>query len=71
MCLVERYQLRLPCRADQLLAGNRRVADERLQRCLGAGPQIDDVRREILGIARSLEVRENGADPVQSGERRL
>jgi hypothetical protein len=31
MRLIERYQLRLPRRADQLLAGERRVADQRLQ----------------------------------------
>jgi hypothetical protein len=71
MSLVECYQLRLPRRPDKLLACKRRVANERLQRRFGASPQINDVRSEIFGIARSLEVGENGANPVQSGERRL
>jgi len=54
MSLVERDQLGLPRGADQLLTAERRVADQRLQCCFAAGPEIDDVRREIFGIARSL-----------------
>jgi len=66
---LEGDQLRLAGSADQLLAGERRVADQGLERRLGAGSQIDDVGSEIFGRARSLEVSENGANPVQCGER--
>jgi hypothetical protein len=51
MRLVERDQLGLPRGADQLLATERRVADEGLQRCFDAGPEIDYVRGEIFGSA--------------------
>jgi hypothetical protein len=69
--LVERDYLGLSCGANQLLPRERRIADQRLQRCLGACPEIDDVRSEIFGCAGCLEMRENRTNPVQSAERRL
>jgi hypothetical protein len=57
MRLLERYQLRLSGGANQLLASERRVANECLKRALDASPEIDDVRGEIFRVAWGLEVR--------------
>src|SRR6202162_6610648 len=71
MRLLEGYQLRLARATNQLLTGERRVTDECLERALDAGPEIDYVGGEIFRIACSFEVRENGADAIQRGERGL
>ena len=71
MRLIERDGFSLASRANELLAGERRIAYQRLQRSLSASPEIDYVGGEIFGVAWGIEVRENGAYAVQSGERRL
>jgi hypothetical protein len=41
--LLERYQLGLARRANQLLSGERGISDESLERALRACPEINDV----------------------------
>jgi hypothetical protein len=41
--LVQRHQLGLTRCANQLLSGERGIADERLERAFGPSPEIDDV----------------------------
>jgi hypothetical protein len=65
--LVQRYQFRLTRRPDQLLSGKRGIADERLERAFGAGPQIDDVGCQIFRGALFVEVSQNGAHAIERG----
>jgi hypothetical protein len=69
--LIERDGFSLASGANELLAGERRISNQRLECCLSTDPEIDDVGGKIFGVARRIEVRENGANAVQSGERRL
>jgi hypothetical protein len=69
--LIERNGFSLASGANELLARERRISDQRLECSLSASPEIDDVGGEIFGVAWGIEVRENGANAVQSGERRL
>ena len=70
MGLIERDELGLARRANQLLAGERSVADECLERRLGARPEIDDVGGEIFGRPGFIEVSQYGSGAVQRGDER-
>lgn len=65
MRLIERDQLRLASGANQLLARERRVADESLEGAFDSGPQIDNVGGEIFRRTRLIEVSQDGARAIQ------
>jgi hypothetical protein len=50
--------------ANELLPGERGIADQRLQRCFSASPEVDDVGGEIFCGARSVEMSQNRARAV-------
>ena len=69
--LIESDCFSLASGANELLAGERRISYQRVQRRFSAGPEIDDIGSEIFGVAWGIEMRENGSNAVQSSERRL
>jgi hypothetical protein len=69
--LIERNGFSLASGANELLAGERGISYQRLQSRFSACPEIDDICGQIFGVAWRIEMRENGANAVQSGERRL
>jgi hypothetical protein len=69
--LLEGDQLRLTRSTNELLSGERGIADERLKRALNPRPQIYDVGGEIFGGARRFEMSQNGSRAIERGECRL
>jgi hypothetical protein len=65
MRLIEGNQLGLAGSTNQLLASERRIANEGLKGGFDAAPEIDDVSSEIFCRTRLVEVSEDGARAIE------